>query len=172
MEVPESDWPDGYRNWLAHRAGAPELGAAEFSLYSDALVVGHVVDGLGHYQLLNTISLNAGQAGHPSAAIILRAQDHLPETDEQPEEARGGRSWHGVFIDDELAALLSLALGIRCKSGGLTREFKTGSDPRGRPVEYLHSTPAQLRKLRRATEAYCVVLQTLARPPAIETVWS
>ena len=29
----------------------------------------------------------------------------------------------------------------------------------------------QLRSLQRATEAYCVVMQTLANPPAVETTW-
>lgn len=29
----------------------------------------------------------------------------------------------------------------------------------------------QLRSLQRSTEAYCVVMQTLAKPPALETSW-
>jgi len=34
-----------------------------------------------------------------------------------------------------------------------------------------HATDDQLRSLREKTEQYCVVFQTLARPPKIETFW-
>lgn len=34
------------------------------------------------------------------------------------------------------------------------------------------ATERQRRSLQRATEAFCVVMQTLTRPPAIETRWS
>ena len=33
------------------------------------------------------------------------------------------------------------------------------------------ATPEQLRALREKTEQYCVVMQTLSRPPKIETEW-
>jgi uncharacterized OsmC-like protein len=33
------------------------------------------------------------------------------------------------------------------------------------------ASPEQLRSLREKTEQYCVVMQTLLRPPAIETKW-
>lgn len=33
------------------------------------------------------------------------------------------------------------------------------------------ATPEQLAALREKTEQYCVVMQTLVRPPAIETEW-
>lgn len=33
------------------------------------------------------------------------------------------------------------------------------------------ATPQQLRALREKTEQYCVVMQTLSRPPKIETEW-
>src|ERR1700758_3839967 len=35
-----------------------------------------------------------------------------------------------------------------------------------------HATPEELRALREKTEQYCVVLQTLARPPKLETQWN
>src|ERR1700686_294626 len=34
------------------------------------------------------------------------------------------------------------------------------------------ATPEQLRGLREKTEQYCVVMQTLMRPPSLESVWS
>jgi len=33
------------------------------------------------------------------------------------------------------------------------------------------ATPEQLRALREKTEQYCVVMQTLMRPPRLETDW-
>ncbi len=38
-------------------------------------------------------------------------------------------------------------------------------------VEAPDATEDQLRSLREKTEQYCVVMQTLAKPPAIETEW-
>ena len=34
-----------------------------------------------------------------------------------------------------------------------------------------HATPEQLRGLREKTEQYCVVMQTLTRPPRLQTDW-
>jgi uncharacterized OsmC-like protein len=39
-------------------------------------------------------------------------------------------------------------------------------------VEAPEATPDQLRALKEKTEQYCVVMQTLTKPPAIETVWT
>jgi uncharacterized OsmC-like protein len=39
-------------------------------------------------------------------------------------------------------------------------------------VEAPQATPDQLRALKEKTEQYCVVMQTLTKPPAIQTAWS
>ena|SRR5437867_3259230 len=39
-------------------------------------------------------------------------------------------------------------------------------------VEAPGATPEQLKALREKTEQYCVVMQTLAKPPKVETEWS
>lgn len=44
-------------------------------------------------------------------------------------------AYHGGNLDDEIAALLSLLLGIRLMKGSVTREFGSRIDPRGLPVE-------------------------------------
>jgi len=38
-------------------------------------------------------------------------------------------------------------------------------------IEAPEASPQQLEALREKTEQYCVVMQTLLRPPAIETAW-
>ncbi len=39
-------------------------------------------------------------------------------------------------------------------------------------IDAPEATARQLRSLERATEAYCVVMQTLVQPPAVETRWA
>ena len=39
-------------------------------------------------------------------------------------------------------------------------------------VEAPEATSDQLRALKEKTEQYCVVMQTLTKPPAIQTAWS
>ena len=39
-------------------------------------------------------------------------------------------------------------------------------------IDAPEATPEQLRALQEKTEQYCVVFQTLLRPPKVETSWS
>jgi len=57
---------------------------------------------------------------------------------------------------------------------GVSREVPVGfEDIRLRfDLDAPGATPEQLQALREKTEQYCVVLQTLTRPPAIRTDWS
>ncbi len=57
---------------------------------------------------------------------------------------------------------------------GVSREVPVGFETiRLRfEVEAPEATPDQLRALREKTEQYCVVMQTLTKPPAIQTDWS
>jgi uncharacterized OsmC-like protein len=38
-------------------------------------------------------------------------------------------------------------------------------------IDAPHATPEQLRALREKTEQYCVVMQTLVQPPAVQSDW-
>lgn len=57
---------------------------------------------------------------------------------------------------------------------GVSREVPVGFDGiRLRfDVDAPDATPDQLRALKDKTEQYCVVMQTLTKPPAIQTEWS
>lgn len=46
--------------------------------------------------------------------------------------------YHGGDLADEIAALVSLCLGIRAKSGQATRLFEPEHDPRGKPLYLSH----------------------------------
>jgi hypothetical protein len=57
------------------------------------------------------------------------------------------KSHYGGQAEDEIAALLSLALGVRVRSGGITRQWLQQGDgaepdPLGYPVEFSHRPPA------------------------------
>jgi len=115
----------------------------EYACYSDAPLSGLEVV-VGPYRLLNTLATAvAPRPGSSRLALVLRAEQHLQETG-PPEsfwERTDTTTYHGGQLDDELAALISLALGIRLRSGGIIREFGTDDDPRGRPREWDHHIP-------------------------------
>jgi len=49
--------------------------------------------------------------------------------------------WLGEAVDQEVAALLSLGMGIRMRSGSITRRFTAGGDPAGSPEWHNHLVP-------------------------------
>jgi len=57
---------------------------------------------------------------------------------------------------------------------GISKEVPVGFESIRLQVDVAapNATPEQLRGLREKTEQYCVVMQTLARPPKLETEWS
>jgi len=56
---------------------------------------------------------------------------------------------------------------------GISRDVSVGFDHIRLRFEILapHATAEELRGLREKTEQYCVVMQTLLRPPALRTEW-
>jgi hypothetical protein len=144
--VVEGPW--AWRNWLADATEPAER--VEVMLYTDAHVTGELRS-LGPYELLNTVPMSAGEM---APTIVLRASLREPQRGletpeggfESAEEVETDTSrYHGGDLFDELAALISLALGIRCHSGGLTRRwsFERGpeDDPLRLPFEYDHRPP-------------------------------
>jgi hypothetical protein len=127
--------PEAYENWKAELGGIPSKGASEYPLFTDAHITGEIVGGYGPYQLLNTVPIPGREVVVP--AIILRFEEYI-ESVPVPEK-RGGTQvhrYHGGRLVDEIAALVSLCLGIRLKAGGYTRLFDIGGNPRGRPVAW------------------------------------
>ena len=126
-----------YENWRRMRDGAPADGAFEFPIVSDAQIVSDLRSGFGPYQLLNPVSATSDAPF--TSAVIVRVDYHLAHdlaVATAPVEKTDSSAFHGGWIKDELAALVSLSLGIRARAGGTTREFSTDGDPRGTPVEW------------------------------------
>lgn len=118
----------------------------EATFYGDQSVEGELRDQLGPYELLNAFDYGSAL---PVQVLVLRAAIHaipseaesgpLTENDLRTEQG----SFHGGDLADELAALVSLALGIRCRSGGTTRNWFISSDldGPGQPTGFGHRRP-------------------------------
>jgi hypothetical protein len=136
--------PAAWRNAAAFASGQPAGGRAEAMLYGDAHVTGET-RGVGPYDVLNPVPFGR-DAPHP--ILVVRATFHEPrEPDRELTEAdmkTDLSTFHGGGIFDEIAALASLALGIRCRYGGTTRHwFDTGAqDVLGNPTEFDHHAPS------------------------------
>lgn len=112
--------------------------------YSDSAFEGELRD-LGPYSILNPVGgRNPLRTGARSPALVLRV-DYRIDVDSvlDPNDPRTTvDSYHGGWVDDEMAALLSLSLGVRCRSGGLTRAWwGPKADPFGSPAEFHHRPP-------------------------------
>ncbi len=132
--------PFCYENWRRAAAGNPSRGALEHPLFTDSPIIGPgpsaagatgaPVVVYGPYHLFNAIA--SGNRTRP--AIVLRVEAHwsdelVPSWNRKTDTDR----YHGGDLADEIAALMSLCLGIRAKSGEPTRIFGWDTDPRGRP---------------------------------------
>ena len=114
--------PQGYENWQEALQGVPARWGEEVQLYSDAHLTGEIVSGWGPYQALNTIAVEFHPACIP--ALVLRTTHHFAGDIPIPDmENTDTSSYHGGGIADELSALIGLALGIRLRPGGKTRDI-------------------------------------------------
>lgn len=129
--------PSSYRNWRAALEGAPSQGAYEVPLYTDAHVTGMITEGYGPYQFLNTVPID-DRPGALRPSIVLRVEDHLyfDQATMPPMDRTEDELYHGGWLNEEIAMLTSLCLGIRLKPGRVSREFHPGDNPRGRPIAW------------------------------------
>jgi hypothetical protein len=135
--VPGIIEPLGWSNWRAQRAGTPELGAFEFAWYTDIWPTAEAKHGLGPLQILNPVG--ASEREETALTLVARVSMHI---DGRPPRKRiriftDYSRYVGVDIGEEYAYLASLAYGMRCRSGGITRRFDEGdTDVRGDPVAW------------------------------------
>lgn len=125
--------PSSYENWKLYLNNAPAKDIFEYPLFSDARVTGENTEDYKPYYFFNPVPLEV-KPGLVQAVLYLRIENCLEF--EQPDMSKtNSERYHGGTPIDEIAALSSLALGIRLKAGGMTRYFDINGDPRGRPVE-------------------------------------
>ena len=137
--------PYSYENWRAALEKRGSLGASEYPLFTDAHITGEIREGCGPYLLLNAVPLISGSILMP--AVTLRMEHYLGfEFDPASMQKTDVALYHGGLPQDELAALVSLTLGIRVRAGGSTRRFEPDKDPRGSPEAfYAHENPVLLK---------------------------
>lgn len=134
----ENIGPCSYENWKAALSDNPLQDGYEVPLFTDAHVTGEILEGFGPYQFLNPLA-RPRSASSITPGVILRVESY-PEIS-SPSSVEMGRTndtrYHGGLLHDEIAALSSLILGVKFKSGGITREFCPDGDPRGIPIHFL-----------------------------------
>ena len=122
--------PQVQENWLAMIAGKPQVGLAEYPLLTDAHVTGQF--SAGPYVLINTAPVPEERVVKPT--IVLRLAEHLAP--ESPSFKKTDAAlYHGGAFPEEIASLMSLALGIRVRAGMASRIFLT-DDPKGQPISW------------------------------------
>jgi hypothetical protein len=123
--------PPTYTNWVAFSEGMLWLAAEEYPLFTDARITGEIDQ--GPYHFLNTVP--RWEPGLVQPAVILRCDRHtqFPQPDMTKTDVD---RYHGGSFPEEMAALSSLALGIRIRAGTVTRRFEPHGDPKGRPSEW------------------------------------
>lgn len=123
--------PRSYANWLAFNQNNSLTEISEYPLFTDARIIGQQTEGFGPYKFINTVPIRDGP-GILQPSIYLRSEFYL--TNELPQMTETDSSnYHGGWFSDEIAALVSLCLGIRVKAGDASRLFKLHNDPLGRP---------------------------------------
>jgi len=138
-----------YRNWHAFTSGAPLQQAYEYPLFTHAHITGEIREGLGPYELLNAVP--EPHRRHSRPTLILRVEYCLRDKlESQRLDKTDDKTYHGGYLQDEMAALVSLCLGIPLKSGGVTRVFEGGKDHRGRPVSWSFEDDPTLPQIPRS----------------------
>ena len=146
--------PEGYENWhLATQGGVPRS-AIEVPLYSDTHVTGEVLEGWGPYKVYNTIAVMHGPGCLPR--LVLRINWHPGRGMSPVMAAKTDKSrFHGGGIDDEIASLVGLRLGIRLRPSSETRMIRF-DPPTERPMA---EDPALVPTLSRRNIERPTVLQ-------------
>lgn len=123
--------PYGWRNWRAALAARPAGGVVEFACFTDAHLTGGNFK-LGPYEVINVVA-SFGPTGNAEMGLVLRVSDHLPNEERDIDWSRTDTAhYYGGGVGEELASLLALALGVRCRTAGPIREFEDAADRYGR----------------------------------------
>lgn len=134
--------PWGWENARAKLAGQPWAGALEVACYTDALRLDGQVTS-GPYNAMVPLAYHSclDRVGEPSKGVVIRLERHVrgDDPDEYIDDTwfqQASDVAHGGDAGEELAALLSLVLGIRLRAGGILRVFHpSDEDERGFPHE-------------------------------------
>lgn len=123
-----------YENWRAQLAApARDVYRAEFALYSDAHLSGGGQDEFGPYLLIRACAPRLPGSAVPIAYVRVHYHAANHREGMLDAEQSDASRYHGGTGEDEFAALVSLALGVRAMAGPIERTFKRQDGPEGRP---------------------------------------
>ena len=121
-----------YKNWNAQLQSKPYFGSEEYPLYSDVHLTGDLIGPHGPYKIINTFSIP--YVPELLQRLVLRIDNHLERDVTKYDSAKTNVTYyHGGTPSEEIAALISICLGIKLKSGGVLRHFSPEGDPKGEP---------------------------------------
>ena len=138
QQAPAGPW--AWENSRAKRNGKRPLGTVEIGCYTDLPelwkqepVRTSVCTFLTPLSLRRPLDLPEG----PRLGVVLRVDQYLDSDGyvDRTWEQLDPRNYHGATAAEELAALVSLALGMRLRAGGIIRVFGPESSEAGDPHE-------------------------------------
>ena len=139
-----------FDNWVASESGAELQLTEEFPIFSDSPFVGSINPGeMGPYSILNAVPIERA-FGVVRPTLVLRVGGYLDYVAASGFDSdRKDDTYHGGTLVDEIAALISLACGVRAWAGGSTRTFWPDADPRGQPITPASATePHHVSRIR------------------------
>lgn len=124
--------PLSYKNWLAYRDEGSAHTIFEYPIYSDISVISELCDGLEPFSFHNAMPV-ARYKGEVVIPVVLRVGFSIDEQAINLTQSNF-KNYHGGWINDEVAALMSLSLGARFYAGDEIRSFgQYRDDPLGTP---------------------------------------
>jgi hypothetical protein len=163
----------GYENWRRFESARQFRGWEEVPLYSDSHIVANDHN-FGPHELINTIAIGVGP-GIVLPVFILRSSYYGTDEEVFPSPKDNDAYWGSGHVSDEMAALISLVVGIRLKAGAPSRLYMSDDeDPRGRPIAYQQRKTPQLSPVNGkliapgvAGERHIVSLEPISLYPTI-----
>ncbi|ERT07788.1 hypothetical protein M595_2192 [Lyngbya aestuarii BL J] len=136
--------PYSHWNWQAQSENSLPHCAVEIELFSDACFIRSKEVEHGPYLVIDAEPfppIEPRQSMH--GRLILRCEYYLDPNQDPTISPRNTDTsrYHGGSLQDEIAAIYSLCLGVRLKAGGIVRQFSHGNEY-GRPrIPRLDETP-------------------------------
>lgn len=123
--------PAFFEYFKAFKSDATSLGAIEAPFFTDSAITGEI--SVGPYAFLNPGAMS-DEPGFFRPAIIFRLETISVDLHTSLNRTDTDR-YHGGTLLDELAALVSILLGMRVQAGPVSRTFRDAND-RGRPIAW------------------------------------
>lgn len=141
-----------YRNRKMLNEGADVISTVEFIIYSDSTFTDQVLDEEA-YSFLNMLPLSHGDVV-PSIIIRANWSVDINKTIFSGTEPYTSH-FHGGWYAAEIAALITLKLGVRAHSGTVTREYGYYAPEHGQPRAVQNPPPPFFRKNKQLIVPFC-----------------